>query len=73
MFSCRQRSLQARYGRRLRAHALCNLSLGEPSVMPCLQKLIKEFAFFTLNAVDFPPYARATEQLGNHLIMSSHV
>ena len=63
MLSRSERTLQACNRRRLRTHALCNLSLSEPCVMPCLQKLIEEFAFLAFNAADFPSHTRTTEQL----------
>jgi hypothetical protein len=53
-------------------HAFGDLCLRKSRVVPRLQKLIKEFAFLALDAIDFLPYARAAKQLRYNLLMSSH-
>ena len=73
MFSGGKRALQTRNGWRLCSHALRDLGLGKTRVVPCLQKLVKEFTFLAFNALDFLPYAWPTEKLRNNFIMSSHL
>ena len=73
MFAGGKQTLQSRDGRRLSSHTFCNLCLRETRFMSCLQKLVKEFAFFTFDPLDFPLYAKPAEQLRNNLIMSSHL
>ena len=68
-----KRPFKARDGRRLRSHALRNLSLGQSSVASGFQQQVKKCTFLALNALNFPPDTRPTHQLGNYLIMSSHV
>jgi hypothetical protein len=58
-----QGALQAGNRRRLRSHALRDLRLRESSVMPCLQKLIKEFSFLALNPFDLLFHSGPAKQL----------
>jgi hypothetical protein len=56
----------------LSSHAFRDLRLGKPCVVSCLQKLVEQFTFLALNALNFLPDARPAEQLQYNLIMSSH-
>ncbi len=68
-----ERTLEACHRRRLRSHAFGNLCLGKPGAMPGPKQQVEERAFVALDACNFFPNARPTHELGDYLIMGSHV
>ena len=73
MLACCERSFEARYRRWLSSHAFGNLCLSQTSSMPSFQKQVEKYAFLALNALHFLSNTRSAHELGNNLIMSSHV
>ena len=56
MFTCRKCSLQSCDGWRQGPHPFCYLGLGQPGIVPCLEQLIEQFTFFSLNPLNFLAY-----------------
>jgi hypothetical protein len=73
MFACREGAFEARHRRRLRSHALSNLCLSQAGSMPSFQQQVEKHTLAALNAFDFLADAGPAHELGDNLIMSSHV
>lgn len=73
MFARRECPFETCNRRRLGSHEFGNLRLSQAGVMPGFQHQVEKGAFLALDACNFLAHARSTHQLGNDLIMGSHV
>jgi hypothetical protein len=68
-----ERSFEACHRRWLSPHAFGNLCLSQAGGMPGFQQQVEEYTFLSFDAFDFLSDAGSAHELGNNLIMSSHV
>ena len=73
MLACCERSFEAGYRRWLSSHAFGNLCLSEAGSVPSFQQQVEKYTLVALDAFDFLADPRPAHQLGDNLIMSSHV
>ena len=73
MLACCERSLEACHRRWLGSHAFGNLCLGQAGGMPSFQQQVEKYPFLSFNAFDFLSNTGSAHELGNNLIMSSHI